>query len=95
MDQLNSTTTEATLKDAGAVTKIGLSQLNNPTPIWMSKWANGIIFASLAWALVSSSLVPDEIPASIAAHIDHYVIIASGLIKLATKFFGLQLPNQE
>ena len=91
-DQINSAATEATLKDAGATVKVGLSQLKNPTPIWMSKWANGIIFASLAWALVSPSL--PEIPAPVVADITRYIMIASGLIKLATKFFGLQLPQE-
>jgi hypothetical protein len=93
MTQENATTTEEKLKAAGATLSVGLSQLKNPTPIWMSKWANGIIFASLAWALVSPSL--PEIPAPLVADITRYIMIATGLIKLATKFFGLQLPQQD
>jgi hypothetical protein len=93
MEQINSTTTEATLKAAGATVKVGLSQINNPTPQWMSKLANGIIFASLAWALVSPSL--PELSPEIVAAITRYVMISSGLIKLATKFFGLQIPEAQ
>lgn len=93
MEQLNSAAVEDKLKAAGATVKVGLSQLNNPTPKWMSKLSNGIIFASLAWALVGPSM--PEIPADVAAAITRYVMIASGLIKLATKFFGLQIPNAE
>jgi len=93
MEQINATTTEATLKEAGATVKVGLSQLNNPTPLWLSKLANGIIFASLAWAMISTSL-PELSPELVAA-ITRYVMISSGLIKLATKFFGLQIPNAE
>lgn len=91
MEQLNSATTEAVLKDAGATIKVGLSQINNPTPQWMSKLANGIIFASLAWAMISTSI--PELSPEVVAMITRYVMMASGLIKLATKFFGLQIPE--
>lgn len=93
MEQLNSTTAEEKLKAAGATVKVGFSQLKNPTPKWMSKWANGIIFASLAWALFSPEL--HELSPELIATITRYIMIATGLIKLATKFFGLQLPNAE
>ncbi len=74
-----------------AVIKVGLSQIGNPTPKWMSKIANAIIFASLAWALVSPSL--PELSPEVVAVITRYIMIASGLIKLATKFFGLNIPE--
>lgn len=93
MEQLNSTTTENTLKEAGATVKLGLSQLNNPTPKWMSKLANGIIFASLAWAFISPEL--NELSPELIATITRYIMIGSGLIKLATKFFGLQIPQAQ
>lgn len=84
---------EEKLKAAGAELKVGVSQLKNPTPKWMSNIANGILFSALAWALISSQL--PEIPSHIAAHIDHYLLVASGLVKLATKFFGLQIPEAQ
>lgn len=93
MEQLNSTTTEKALKEAGATVKVGLSQLNNPTPKWMSKLANGIIFASLAWAMISTS-IPELSPETVAM-ITRYVLMSSGLIKLGSKFFGYQLPQTE
>ena len=93
MEQLNSTTTEKSLKEAGTTIKIGLSQLNNPTPKWMSKLANGLIFASLVWAMISTS-IPELSPELVAA-ITRYAMLATGIIKLATKFFGLQIPNAE
>ena len=93
MEQLNRAAVEEKLKAAGATVKIGVSQLNNPTPKWMSKLANAIIFGSLAWAMISTS-IPELSPELVAA-ITRYLMMASGLIKLATKFFGLQVPNAE
>lgn len=93
MEQLNKTAVEEKLKAAGATVKVGLSQLKNPTPKWMSDLANFIIYLSLVWAFVSPSL-PELSPELVAA-ITRYVMIASGLIKLTTKFFGLQLPQAE
>lgn len=83
--------TEASLKDAGATIKVGMSQLKNPTPRWMSKISNGIIFASLAWAMISTSI--PELSPEVVAIITRYLMMVSGLIKLATKFFGLEVPN--
>ena len=91
MEQLNSAAVEEKLKEAGATIKVGLSQLGNPTPKWMSLVANWIIFLSLVWALISPSL--PELSPEIVAAITRYVMIATGVIKLATKFFGLQLPQ--
>lgn len=84
--------TETALKAEGATVKMGLSQLKNPTPLWMSKVANGIIFASLAWAMISTSI--PELSPELVAMITRYLMMASGLIKLATKFFGLEVPQQ-
>jgi len=73
--------------------KVGVSQLKKDTPPWMSKTANGVIFACLAWALLSPSLT--EIPATIQADITRWLMIGSGFIKLATKFFGLNIKESE
>lgn len=83
--------TDAELKDQGAVLKVGINQLNNKTPAWVSNVANGVIFAGMVWGLMSMGLssVPDEIKNSI----NEWVLLSSGIIKLASKFFGFQLPQ--
>lgn len=83
--------TEETLKTGGAKIKFGVSQLNNPSPIWMSKIANGIIFLTLAWGLISMGLT--SIPPDLKSSINEWVLVSSGIIKLASKFFGFSLPN--
>lgn len=74
--------------------KVGIGQLTKPTPKWMSNLANGIIFAGLAWSIICGQLTP-EVSEETIALITKYVLMSSGLIKLATKFFGLNIPNAE
>lgn len=71
--------------------KFGVSQLRNETPQWMSNVANGIIFLTMVWGLVSMGLT--SIPPEIKASINEWVLVTSGIIKLATKFFGLTIKE--
>ena len=88
-----SITTDKELKEAGATMKVGLSQLKNKTPNFIAQISNGIIFACMAWALLSPSIT--EIPAPLQADITRWLMVGSGFIKLASKFFGLELPKVE
>ena len=84
---------DSELKAEGATLKVGLSQLNNKTPAWIERLTNGIIFVCMAWALFAGMI--DEIPEDIKADINRWMLIISGVIKLASKFFGLQLPKEQ
>lgn len=77
------------LKIPGTNVNLGVSQLNIPGPKWMSRISNGIIFACMAWALLSPSIT--EIPAALQADITRWLMIGSGFVKLASKFFGIDL----
>lgn len=79
------------LKDQGATLVVGMAGLQNKTPDWMSNLSNGIIFLAMAWAMFSSMII--EIPEPVKADIARWLLISTGLIKLASKFFGLKLPN--
>lgn len=81
------------LKDQGATLVVGMSGLKNKTPDWINKISNGIIFAAMAWALLSMQIT--EIPEEIKADITRWLMIGTGFIKLSSKFFGLQLPSAE
>lgn len=81
------------LKNSGATLVVGIQGLKNKTPDWMSKVSNGIIFLAMFWALYSSMLT--EIPEPIKADINRWLLIGTGFIKFASKFFGLKLPNTE
>ncbi len=72
--------------------KVGLSQLKNPTPKWMSNVANGIIFSGMVWAMCSMNLT--FISPEIKSMINEWVLLSGGIIKLATKFFGIQINNE-
>ncbi len=80
------------LKAEGATLKFGVSQLNNPSPLWMAKTANAIIFLTMVWGLVSMGIT--FIPVELKSQINEWVLVSVGVIKLASKFFGFQLPNQ-
>ena len=84
--------TDAELKEQGATIKVGLSQLNNATPNWISKLTNGIIFACLVWGLISMSIT--SLSPELKASINEWVLVASGVIKLGSKFFGYSLPEK-
>lgn len=79
------------LKIPGTNLKVGVSQLNVASPKWIAKISNGIIFAATAWAIFSPSIT--EIPAPLQADITRWLMIGSGLIKLASKFFGLDIKQ--
>lgn len=81
------------LKEKGATIVVGLEGLKNKTPDWMAKVSNGIIFLAMFWALFSSQFT--EIPADVQADISRYLLIGTGFVKMASKFFGLKLPNTE
>lgn len=83
--------TDEQLKEQGAKLVVGMSGLQNKTPDWISKIANGIIFIAMAWALFSPMMV--EIPEEVSSNINRWLLISTGLIKLASKFFGFKLPE--
>ena len=67
--------------------------LQKPTPEWMSKGANGIIFLVTAWAIFSPSIT--ELSDLTKADITRWSAIISGLLKLASKFFGTELVHPD
>lgn len=71
--------------------KMGLGQLGNPTPKWMSNVSNLIIFLATAWGLFAPSIT--ELTETQRGDVTRWVLIISGLIKLATKFFGNNATN--
>lgn len=81
------------LKENGATLVVGLEGIKHKTPDWMAKASNGIIFLAMFWALFSSQIT--EIPEPVQADIDRWLLIGTGFIKMASKFFGLKLPNTE
>lgn len=83
--------TDQELKSQGAKLVVGMSGLQNKTPDWISKISNAIIFIAMAWALFSPMMV--EIPEQVNADINRWLLISTGLIKLASKFFGFKLPE--
>ena len=79
------------LKEKGATLVVGMAGLQNKTPQWMGNVSNGIIFLAMAWAMFSPMLI--EISDPVKADIGRWLLIGTGFIKLATKFFGLKLPE--
>jgi hypothetical protein len=92
MEPTTTKVTDAEMKAEGATVKVGISQLQNKTPDFISKIANGVIFAGMVWGLVSMSIT--SIDPAMKASINEWVLLSGGIIKLASKFFGFQLPNQ-
>lgn len=79
------------LKDQGATLVVGVAGLQSPTPKWIGNISNGIIFLAMAWAMFSSLII--ELPEPVKADISRWLLIITGLIKLASKFFGYKLPE--
>lgn len=63
--------------------------ISKPTPSWMSNVANFLIFLVTAWAIFSPSIT--ELSEVVKADITRWAAIISGLLKLASKFFGTEL----
>lgn len=75
----------------GTNASIGISQLKVQTPKWISNAVNGIIFLCATWAMFSGMIT--EIPDDTKAEITRWMLIGSGFIKFASKFFGFKIEE--
>lgn len=72
--------------EAGKVVKVGVAQLDNPTPMWAKNIFRTVSFITGVWALVQHmdfGLKPDLI-----ADINEWCIAIVPVMHFAIKFFG-------
>jgi len=77
--------TDSQQADAGKVIKVGLAQLNHPTPNWINWIFRAILYTSGLFALISTQLPLTNIQVE---HIDKWLLIGNTLVHFSTKFFG-------
>lgn len=73
-----------------AETKFGVDQLNQPTPKYLKNTFKAILFISAVWAFAGPQIT--ELPATMLASINKWLLISNGVIRLAISFFGLDYP---
>lgn len=79
-------TTDALQAAQGKVVKVGIGQIDNPTPM-AAKWIFRLFtFFSGLWAILAPSIT--EIDHDIIAKVDRYLLIGVAVMHYAIKFFG-------
>jgi hypothetical protein len=70
----------------GKVVKVGVDQLNNPTPIWIKYIFRTYTFLAGLWAIISPSIT--NIDEHTLAEINKWLLAGVPVIHYTIKFFG-------
>lgn len=73
-------------KEQGATLKVGVDQLNNPTPMWLKYIFRTVLYLSALWTLIAPMLT--DLSEIQLAEITKWLFIANTAINVAIKFFG-------
>lgn len=73
---------------AQKVVKVGLSQINNPTPMGLKYFFRAIAFLSGVWAMVPQELL--HITDDQYGFINKWIILVNAIVVFGIKFFGLE-----
>lgn len=77
---------EEALKAQGKVVRVGLAQVNNPTPLVAKYIFRAIAFLSGIWALLPQDLL--NVHDDMYGQINRWIIVGNTVILFAIKFFG-------
>lgn len=84
-------TTDKQQAQQGKVIKVGVAQLNNPTPQVFKYILRTVLYISSLWAFLAPTLT--NISPDTLSEINMWLLRANGLLSVTIKFFGWSDPE--